>query len=218
MKVKNIFFNLVLLAAFLVTACGAPAEDAMMDKSTEEAMMTEDAMMTEEAMMHETPTAEAMMTEEAMMESPAWYGVSLTDVQTGTVFSIQDFEGKVVLVETMAVWCPTCQKQQTQIKEVHSQLGMRDDLVTVSLDIDPNEDASVLKSYLDQNGFDWLYAVSPVDATNEIAATLGDQFLNPPSAPMFVIDRHGVAHPLPFGLKSADEIVKFIQPFLDENM
>ena len=35
---------------------------------------------------------------------------------------------------------------------------------------------------------------------------------------MLVIDRKGEAHPLPFGIKSADELLKFIQPFLDEAM
>ena len=43
-----------------------------------------------------------------------------------------------------------------------------------------------------------------------------NQFLSPPS--IVIIDRHGEAHPLPFGIKSADELLQFIQPFLDEAM
>jgi hypothetical protein len=35
---------------------------------------------------------------------------------------------------------------------------------------------------------------------------------------MLVIDRKGEAHPLPFGITNADELMKFIQPFLDEAM
>jgi hypothetical protein len=35
---------------------------------------------------------------------------------------------------------------------------------------------------------------------------------------MLVIDHNGEAHPIPFGLKSADELMKFIQPFLDGSM
>ena len=46
----------------------------------------------------------------------------------------------------------------------------------------------------------------------------GDQFLNPPSTPIVVIDRHGEAHPLPFGIKSADDLMQAIQPFLEESM
>lgn len=214
MIIRNILLNFIILAAFLVTACGASAEDAMMEKPTEDAM--HDTAMTEEAIT-DNATEEAM-TEEAMMESPAWYGAALTNVRTGEAFTIQDLKGKVILVETMAVWCSNCLRQQGQVKELHSLLGERDDFVSIGLDIDPNEEASRLKDFIDAQGFDWLYAVSPVEVSREFSALYGDQFLNPPSTPMLVIDRHGVAHPLPFGIKSADELLHFIQPFLDESM
>ncbi|MFT3890271.1 MAG: hypothetical protein QM730_01445 [Anaerolineales bacterium] len=89
-----------------------------------------------------TPTADAMMepTDAAMMESPAWFSTSLKDVRSGETFSINDFSGKVVLVETMAVWCSNCYQQQIQIQALHDAMGMRDDFVSLSLDIDPNED------------------------------------------------------------------------------
>ncbi len=35
---------------------------------------------------------------------------------------------------------------------------------------------------------------------------------------MLIIDRKGVAHPLPFGIKSAEELLQALQPFLDEAM
>lgn len=215
MKTKQVLFNMIVLAAFLVSACSGastPTADAMMDKETP----TADAMMDKE-----TPTADAMMDKEtpaadAMMESPAWYSASLTDVSTGQAFTINDFKGKVVLVEAMAIWCPTCLKQQAQVSTLHSLLGQRDDFVSIGLDIDPNEDSASLKSYMENNGFNWLYAVSTADVSNEISSLYGAQFLNPPSTPIVIIDRHGGAHPMPFGLKSADELLKFIQPFLDE--
>lgn len=209
MKTRNIVLNVMLLLVFVLAACGGTAPDAM-EKPTEEAMMP-----------HDTPTPDAMMekpTEGAMMESPAWYGIALTNVQTGEAFTINDFKGKVVLVETMAMWCPNCKKQQGQVKALHELLGMREDLVSLGLDIDPNENGDALKSYIDSNGFDWYYAVSSADVSREIAALYGDQFLNPPSTPMLIIDRKGVAHPLPFGIKSADDLLEALQPFLDEAM
>ncbi|MEW6406378.1 MAG: hypothetical protein AB1649_31730, partial [Chloroflexota bacterium] len=60
--------------------------------------------------------------------------------------------------------------------------------------------------------------VAPADVSRDLASLYGNQFLNPPSTPMLAIDRHGVVHPLPFGIKSAEELQQFIQPFLDENM
>jgi cytochrome oxidase Cu insertion factor (SCO1/SenC/PrrC family) len=225
-KTRKTVLSLMLLFIFLLSACGGTAPDAM-EKPTEEAMMEKP---TEEAMPHETampdamdkPTEEAMMdepTEAGMMEPPAWFGVSFKDVRGGESFAINDFKGKVVLVETMAVWCTTCYHQQTHIKALDESLGMREDLVIVSLDIDPNEDESVLAGYTQKNSeFAWRYAIASPDVAREIGNTYGDQFLNPPSAPIVVIDRHGAAHPLPFGVKSAEDLMKAIQPYLDEQM
>lgn len=220
MKLRNTLFSLILSTAFLVTACGAPAEEAMMEKPTEESM--HGTTMTEEAMHDDMATEEAMMedkpAEDAMMESPAWFSAALTNARTGETFTVQDLKGKVILVETMAVWCSNCLRQQGQVKELHALLGERDDFVSIGLDIDLNEDAAKLKDFVEAQDFDWLYAVSPAEVSSELSSLYGDQFLNPPSTPMLAIDRHGVVHPLPFGIKSADELLNFIQPFLDENM
>jgi len=158
------------------------------------------------------------MPADTMMESPAWYSVSLTDVNTGESFTINDLKGKVILVETLAVWCTNCFKQQTQVKALHESLGMRDDFVSLGLDIDANEDAAKLQGFVQQNGFDWMYAVAPAEVSREFSSLYGGQFLNPPSTPMLIIDRHGQAHPLPFGIKSADDLMQALQPFLDEAM
>ena len=203
MKTRNVVLNLMLLLVSVLAACGGTASDAM--EKPEEAMMTEEVTMAESS-------------EDAMMESPAWYSASLTDVNTGEAFTINDLKGKVVLVEAMAVWCSKCFSQQTEVKALHASLGERDDFVSIGFDIDPNEDADLLKTFVGQNGFDWKYVVSPADVSREIASLYGGQFLNPPSTPIVIIDRHGVAHPLPFGIKSADDLMKAIQPYLDEGM
>ena len=206
--------------------------DAMMAKetATPDAMMKEtatpDAMMKEtatpDAMMMATATPDAMMKATdapgAMMETPAWYAASLTDAATGKPYTIHDLKGKVVLVETMAQWCSNCKEQQGQVKKLHEMLGMKADFVSIGLDIDPNENAADLKKYVTSNGFDWLYAVAPADVSREIAKLYGDQFLNPPSTPILIIDRKGVAHPLPFGIKSADDLFKAVDMYLKEGM
>jgi thiol-disulfide isomerase/thioredoxin len=189
--------------------------DAMMEKTSTDAMM--DSTATPGNMMDETTAPEDTMvkpTEGAMMAAPAWFGVKLTDVTTGETFAINDFKGKVVLVELMAQWCSTCKKQQLQVKTLHEQLGMPADLITLALDIDPNEKGETLKTYAADNSFDWMYAISPADVSREIGNLYGDQFLNPPSAPILLIDRKGEVHPLPFGIKSAEDLMKAIEPYL----
>jgi thiol-disulfide isomerase/thioredoxin len=200
-------------------AQATPTADTMMKKE----MPTADAMMaqatpTADAMMDKaTPTADAMMGKDAMA-APAWFGAKLTDVNTGTSFQVADFKDKVVLVETMAVWCTTCFQQQGQIQLLHSLLGKQVDLVSLSLDIDPNENSNILKTYLNSHGFDWMYAVAPADVAREIGKLYGDQYLNPPSAPMFIIDRKGAVHTLPFGVKSAQDLKAAVDTFLKQGM
>lgn len=152
------------------------------------------------------------------MMTPNWFTIPLTDVNTGETFTIADFKGEVVLVETMAIWCSNCFKQQGQVKALHELVGGAPDFISLGIDIDPNENAEALKTYTDNNGFDWLYTVASREVAREIGGLYGDQFLNPPSTPMLIIDRHGVAHPLPFGIKSADSLLDALQPFLEGDM
>jgi hypothetical protein len=240
--------SILLFAALLLAACssagltpavmmeaetaqGVPAQSEMMD-STPEAMMEGDSEMpsqdpgdqmaaTESSeMMAEEQSTEEMAAggKEAMMEAPAWFSTTLTDVRSGQDFSIADYKDKVLLVETMAIWCSTCLAQQKQVVALHGLLGERDDFLSIGLDIDPNENAEDLKTYTVRNGFDWVYAISPARVSSEIGSLYGDQFLTPPSAPMFIIDRHGEVHPLPFGVKSAEDLQEALEPFLNEGM
>lgn len=76
----------------------------------------------------------------------------------------------------------------------------------------------MLKQYIEEKGFDWRYAVAPVEFSREIGQLYGAQLLNPPSAPMLIIDRKGNVHLLPFGVKSAEDLIQALEPFLNEAM
>ncbi len=233
---KKVLWSAMLIALIL-TACAPQAkktdsmmneEPAVMASSTPDAMMVatpaddmmastpEDGMMEDtqdDGMMNETPQSSS-----TMMEAPAWFKVDLTNAASGETFQVADLHGKVVLVETMAQWCTNCMQQQRQVIRLHDLLGMRDDFVTVGMDIDPNEDLATLKTYIERNGFSWTYTVAPAEVSNDLASLYGNQFLNPPSTPMLIIDRNGEVHPLPFGIKTAEDLQKALEPFLSEGM
>jgi thiol-disulfide isomerase/thioredoxin len=219
---KKILLASLFTASIILSACtpAAPTVKVMMDKPTEVMMdKPTDAMMDKptDAMM-DKPTDAMMETPSAEMMTPDFFLVSLTNVNTGESFKISDFSGKVVLVENLAMWCPNCKKQQEQVKMLHKMLGMDSDLVSIGLDVDINENPTDLKKYTENNGFDWYYAVPPQDVVTEIGNLYGANFLNPPSTPIFVIDRKGGVHLMPFGVKSAEELKNFIDPFLSEGM
>ncbi len=204
----------------------AATPDAMASGTMTDTMMsgTPDAMMMPGEAMTDTMmagTPDAMMPHDAMtdtMMAPAWFSAALTEATTGTTFTIQDYKGKVVLVETMAIWCSTCLQQQKEVKALHDLLGERDDFVSVGIGVDINESLAALKDYVAKNDFDWTYTVASLEVAREIGNLYGAQFLNPPSAPMLIIDRQGEAHPLPFGVKSAADLQKALEPFLNDAM
>ena len=227
----------LIIGALFLSACASvtATPGTIMEKPTD--VMVEDQnddmdVSSTDAM--EDPTPDEMMGDEkegtqatpepmddgdtTEMMAPDWFSATLVDVNTDERFKIEDFNGKVVLLENIAMWCTTCRNQQRQVLVLHDQLGDREDFVSVVLDIDPNEIAEDLTGYTQNNGFYWTYAISPPKVSNEIAELYGNQFLNPPSAPMFIIDHEGQVHPLRFGVKSAEELLEALQPFFDAAM
>ncbi|MCY4372687.1 MAG: redoxin family protein [Spirochaetaceae bacterium] len=114
-----------------------------------------------------------------------WLGVELTDIRTGDTFPLAQFADKPILLETFAVWCPTCTSQQRQLAALHEEVG--DAVISVTLNTDPNETQSQVVRHLDRHGFDWLFAVSPVDLSRSLRDEFGVAVLNPPSAPVILI-------------------------------
>jgi len=204
----------------------ADPEDTSMAKPNEEMMSAGDDGMDDHSADDKTDDATDSMSmagdsgiaDDQMMVAPDWFSASLTDVHTGETFLVSDFEGRVVLVETLAMWCSNCLKQQGQVQELHDMLGERDDFVSLGVDVDPNENADALQVYTTNNGFDWLYTVAPIAVAREIGELYGDQYLNPSATPILIIDRQGEVHTLPFGIKSAQDLQTALQPFLDGEM
>ncbi len=129
-------------------------------------------------------------------------------------FTMNDFAGKVVLVETMAMWCPNCLVQANEVRKMHEALGNPEDLVSVSLDVDINEDDASLKEYVEEYGFDWRFSVAPLKVARALGNLYSAQYLNPPLSPMLIIDRNGEVHLLDYGKKDAETLQKILEPFL----
>jgi cytochrome oxidase Cu insertion factor (SCO1/SenC/PrrC family) len=153
--------------------------------------------------------------EKATSGPPEWFGYELVDVKTGDTFTMNDYAGKVVLLETMAIWCPNCIFQGAEIRKLHELLGNSGDLISISLDVDVNEDAASLKEYTEEFGFDWHFAISPTPVNRALGNLYTAQYLNPPLSPMLVIDRDGEVHHLPYGKKDAQDLLEFVEPFLN---
>jgi hypothetical protein len=78
----------------------------------------------------------------------------------------------------MAMWCPNCLVQSNEVRKLHQLLGNPDDLISVSLDVDVNEESAALKEYASKYGFDWHYAIAPLGVARALG-NLTAVILNP---------------------------------------
>lgn len=146
----------------------------------------------------------AMKAKDTPPPSIEWKEYELTDVRTGNSFKVADFAGKPVLLESFAVWCPSCKKQQNEVKALHEEVG--DSVISIGLDADANEDAQQVLEYINENGYDWNYAISPSDFTQSLIAEFGVKIVNPPSAPVILVCPDGEAKLLENGVKDSDSL------------
>ena len=140
----------------------------------------------------------------------AWINMELKDISTGETFTIKELSdsGKPVLLESFAVWCPTCTRQQKITKEFE-KTDLGSGVISVSIDTDPNEDEARVLEHIERNGFTWFYAVSPVELTRSLIDQFGVGIVNAPSVPMILIcPENGRVRKLDSGIKSVNELTE----------
>lgn len=68
--------------------------------------------------------------------------------------TLQDYKGKVVLVNFWATWCAPCRKEMPQIAELQAEFG-GDDFEVLTIATGPNSPAGIRK-FFDENGIENL--------------------------------------------------------------
>jgi thiol-disulfide isomerase/thioredoxin len=132
------------------------------------------------------------------------HNVALEDVRTGAEFTLGDLAAeKPVLLEMMAIWCTNCRAQMHRVVEAH---GIAD-FHSVGIDIDPSEQPADLAAYVEDQGFDWPFAMATADLVGLLRAEFGDLVINPPSTPMAILYPDGSIRQLEFRGYDVDELV-----------
>ncbi|MBE3599493.1 MAG: TlpA family protein disulfide reductase [Limnochordaceae bacterium] len=78
----------------------------------------------------------------------------LEDIQ-GRKVRLQDLQGKPVLINFWATWCPPCREEMPHIEEFHRKYG---DRVTV-LGVDVGESPQKVKDFLGREKYSWRFAL-----------------------------------------------------------
>ena len=191
-----------LALSLVAAACGG---DDAAPQATTAAVVTTDKPMVEDS------TDESMvddMTDESMvddsMELSAWQTTAITDVD-GSTFTLADFAGRPVLVETFATWCPKCRTQLGTTNEVAAAAGV--DAVVIALSVETDITADDVRSYAADNGFSSMrFAVVTPELLAALVDAFGPSVANPPATPKFVIDAMGDVGELITGSSNADTL------------
>ncbi|MDD1715290.1 MAG: redoxin family protein [Methanoregulaceae archaeon] len=132
--------------------------------------------------------------------------IELTDIGSGSAFTLSSFPDRPVLIQTFTLTCPVCMQQQKEITRLHESGKVP--FVMVGLDIDPNGDTESLRAYTEKQGYYGLYARSPQEMTIRLVDRFGQGILAPSQAPLILICPGGSASLLPPGIKTADYLEK----------
>ena len=183
-------FLLPILGVFLVacTTAATPAPTAQADPTSGPVVETQSATL--------APAAAAI---------EPWRTIAMQDVSSGETFAVADLAGKLVVLEPMAIWCGNCERQQQAASEALSAIDS-DDVVYISLDVDPSEATADLAAYADKHGFDWRFVVAGREMSRALATSFGDQVLAPPSTPKILVTPGGDAVGPLFGVSDPEAL------------
>lgn len=130
-----------------------------------------------------------------------WRGMQLKDIRTQNQFTVNEFDNPVIL-ESFAVWCPLCTKQQVELQKLHELM----EVVTISVNTDPNEDEQAVLQHIESNRFTGLYAVAPKEFTQSLIDEFGVGVVNAPSVPKILICPDGTTHFMKKGVTLVEQL------------
>jgi thiol-disulfide isomerase/thioredoxin len=141
-----------------------------------------------------------------MQDLLPWQTMALTNARTGESFTLADFAGKTIFVETMATWCPNCRQQLANVKSAAARANP-ETTVFIAISVETDLPPATLAQYADDNGFDWAFAVATPEMVLALAETFGQTIANPPATPHFLILPDGSHGDLATGFESGDQIL-----------
>ena len=131
--------------------------------------------------------------------------LGLTDLE-GNPVSLADLQGKVVLVNNWATWCPPCQTEMPEL-EAYYLAHANQDFILVA--IESGEPADVVGEFVRQYGLTFQVWLDPHGSAL-------DSFQNWNLPSSYVIDRSGTLRLSWTGPVNQATLVKYVTPLLEK--
>ena len=136
------------------------------------------------------------------LDGEIWgYNISFITLD-GKTKSIEEYHGKVVLMDLMATWCTPCIRQMAELKKMLDYYG-KDEIVVISIDVDRETDTpDKIKSTFDNYVNEWTFGIDKYGFSEKywvmVIPTLG------------IFDKYGRLQYLKPGLVEAEELKNII--------
>lgn len=135
---------------------------------------------------------------------PDYMKIQLDNVNGGT-FTLEEFRGKMILLDMFAIWCEPCKYQIEELKDFTSVHG-EDQLIVISVDVDQRETPSEISDFREDYGATWRFA--------SYSPQLSQQFPASAIPTLYLLDRSGEQVMKHEGAKSASELEGDIGPYI----
>jgi thiol-disulfide isomerase/thioredoxin len=189
-------YKFVLILAIALAACSPAAQSTIPPTSTTSPVI-EPTQLPPTAESAESLAGGAQAVSAGYTPRP-WATLPLIDARTGATFTLADYAGKTVFVEPMATWCTTCRRQIPNVETARQQLDP-EKYVFVGLSVAENVDNATLAQYVNDQGWNFPFAVASVELTEALVLEYGRTVVTPPSTPHFIIRPDGSPAPLVTG-------------------
>jgi len=141
----------------------------------------------------------------------AWLDHPLRDAATGEAFTLRDYAGQALLVETMATWCGSCRRQLGHLREARATLEAAGIPVAyVVISVERGLPDAALADYAEDRAFPFRFAVADDAMLGLLVDAFGRGVLNPPSTPHLIVAADGAVGPLRTGFASPDDLVALL--------
>jgi thiol-disulfide isomerase/thioredoxin len=109
----------------------------------------------------------------------------------GGSFKLADFQGKVVVVDLWATWCPPCVRQMPQLAELSKRYRERGlEIIGLSLN-DPRADGEEVTQFMKRTGVSYTIGYADRRISDAFLRGTEDETGAPPIPQLFVLARDG---------------------------